>query len=469
MTSEREGMLEHKFHNPLYAEMAAIAKAYGLQMRSGTKQAPAGGQQQLQPGDFFRWPGRGARPRRVEETGPCAPGTSVTLSQQSSVNAGFQKFQTLDIDRGFLLELQFTTTWTAGSGKTLTLNPFSIAQWVQQIQVQFESAYSTYRLPGVLAIIFQMYRGNFAPLAVYNSQNQAGANPNASEQFVANWQPATSILSTPNLALTIDDTGTPQSYNMFIEIPVAMYFDVYWELSATGQPVGPPIPRAIVSPQRMAATTRNVTPRLTYNAGLSSQPTNVIQSGPVSLASGDTTSTFSGSVLETWWRDAWIPSQSPVAEPPGRMWQYSRDYIVWQTAGGLQIPVTLDDEVPGQGQILSLVFFTWDPALNSSKGGVTPYADILTAELLYGSQVQIFQDTPASNQYVWLQQHGSVLPTGVMGWDLALTDDGRLTNENALNTLVVNGTQLRLTYQTSTPSATAFIVVGLEMLKKVGS
>jgi hypothetical protein len=248
-----------------------------------------------------------------------------------------------------------------------------------------------------------------------------------------------------------------------------MYFDVYWELSATGQPVGPPIPRAIVSPQRMAATTRNVTPRLTYNAGLASQPTNVIQSGPVSLASADTTSTFSGTVTETWWRDAWIPAQSPVAEPPGRMWQYSRDYIVWQTAGGLQIPVTLDDEVPGQGQILSLVFFTWDPALSSSIGGVTPYADILTAELLYGSQVQIFQDTPESNQYVWLQQHGSVLPAGVMGWDLALTDDGRLTNEFAINTLVTNGTQLRLTYQTSIPSATAFIVVGLEMLKKVGS
>src|SRR5277367_6359402 len=171
-------------------------------------QQGAGGQRQLQPGDYFRWPGRGARARFVEEGGPCAAGTSLTLSQQASTNAGFQKFQTLDIDKGFLLELTFTTTFTAGSGKTLTVNPFSIAQWVQQLQVQFESAYSTFRLPGVLALIFQMYRGQFAPVAPFTQMVQGGANPNAGAEFVSAWQPATSILSTPNLALNVSTSGT---------------------------------------------------------------------------------------------------------------------------------------------------------------------------------------------------------------------------------------------------------------------
>jgi hypothetical protein len=380
----------------------------------------------------------------------------------------------LDIDRGFLLELAFSTTFTAGSGKTLTVNPFSIASWIQELDVQFESAYSTYRLPGVLAIIFQMYRSQFAPDGGYTSLVQAGANPDAPAQFVSAWQSAAGstntagILGTPNLALNVTTSGQLQTYNLFVEVPVSMYFDLYWELSARGQAVGPPIPRAIVSPQRMGATTRNVTPKLSYAAGLSSQPTNVLQSGPVSLASADTTSAFAGSVTETWWRDCWIPSQSPVAEPPGRMWQYSRDFIYYQTGGGIQVPIPLDDEVPGQGQILSLVFFTWDPALNSSIGGVTPYANYSKLDLLYGSQVQIMQDTPSSNQYVWSMKHGTVLPTGVFGWDLALTPEGKLTNENAINTLVTNGAQLRITYATA-PSATSFVLVGLEMLKKVGS
>lgn len=461
-------MQEYKTLTPEQFKMA-LAGAARAEMKSATAAPPAngsGGQRQLQPGDYFRWPGRGAAPRFVQEGGPCAPGTTLTLSQQAATNAGFQKFQTLDIDKGFLLQLTFTTTWTEGEDETLTLSPFSLASWIQELQIQFESAYSTYRLPGPLAIIFQLYRGQFAPLSVYSSQVQAGSNPNSSAQFAAGWETGASILGTPNLALNV--TGTPQTYNMFIEVPVCQYFDLYWELSARGQAVGPPIPRALVSPQRMAATTRNVTPKMSYAAGLSSQPTNFLQSGPVSKASGDTSSTFSGTVEETWYRDCWIPSQSPIAEPPGRMWQYSRDYIAWQTAGGAVIPVTLDDEVPGQGQILSLFFFTYDPALNDGIGGVTPYASYLTVELLYGSQVQLRQETPAANQYVWAQKHGTVLPTGVMGWDLALTADGKLTNENAINTLVTNGTQLRVTYGSS-PSATSTIYVGLEMLKKVGS
>ena len=465
-----EGMIpEHKYHDPVLAEGASIARKYGMQMRTAAPVNQGTSNQGPPPGAAFRYPGVGARPRFVEETGPCAPGTTITLSQQSSVNSGFQKFQTLDIDRGFLLELDFTTTFTAGSGKTLTLSAFSIAQWIQELQVQFESAYNTYNLPGVLAIIFGMYRSNFAPTAQYSSQMQAGANPNASAEFVSGWQ-ATSIVGTPNLAVNVTTSGTEQSYKMFVEVPVSMYFDLYWELSATGQPVGRPIPRAIVSPQRMAATTRNVTPRLTFNAGLSSQPTNVLQSGPVSLASSDSTSTFTGTVEATWYRDAWIPSQNPVTEPPGRMWQYSRDFIYYQTSGGAIPAIPLDDQVPGQGQILSLVFFTWDPALNSSIGGVTPASAYTTVELLYGSQVQIFQETPQANVYRWIMKHGSALPGGVYGWDLALTEDAKLTNEQAINTLVTNGTQLRITYASgSVPGSTAFVVVGLEMLKKVGS
>jgi hypothetical protein len=91
-------------------------------------------------------------------------------------------------------------------------------------------------------------------------------------------------------------------------------------------------------------------------------------------------------------------------------------------------------------------------------------------ELLYGSTVQIFQETPQANQYRWAMQHGAVLPTGFMGWDLMLTEDGRHTNEFAINTLVTAGAQLRVNFVSgSNPGSSAVTYVGLEMLKKVGS
>jgi hypothetical protein len=425
-------------------------------------------QQQPMPGVAFRIPGVGAKPRRVQEVGPCQPFTTTTLHQATSQNAAFSKFQTLDIDKGFLLECDFTTTYTTGTGAAITASPLFPANWVSLIQVQFESAYSTMRLPGFLASVFQSFRSVFAPSNPVTSVLADASNVIPSNSINATgaggWWNANPTGVVPNLAL--NTSGTQQTYSVFYEIPVSMYFDLYYELAANGQPMGAPIPRAIVSPQRMAATTRNVIPKVTFAPGLL---TNDLLDAPASTSSV-TAQTFSGSVNTTFWRDAWIPTDNMFTEPPGRFWQYTRDYIAFQSSGARQPIIPLDDEVPGQGQILSLVFATWDPALNSGAGGFTPYSAYQSVELLLGSSVQIMQDTPASNQYVWAQQHGAVLPNGFMGWDLMRTEDGRLTNENAINTLVQNGAQLRLTYQVgSVPSNNATVYVGLEVLKKVGS
>jgi hypothetical protein len=422
--------------------------------------------QQVPPGAYFRIPGVGARPRFVEETGPAAPATSVTLQSATSTPANFGKFQTLDIDRAFLLQMAVTTTYTEG-GTTITPSSLFPANIVSQLQVQFESAYSTFRLPGWLAWVMQGYRSTFAPTSRTSSAKQSGSNPFPGSTLGANWfqTAANEQLGTPNLALNV--TGTPQTYNLFLEVPVSMYFDLYYELATSGQPMGMPIPRCIVSPQRMAASTRNVIPRLTYNPLFSTADS---YDSPGSIVAGNVTATATGASVATWWRDAWIPTDNMVTEPPGRMWQYTRDYITFQPSGSRFFPIPLDDEVPGQGQILSLVFMTWDPTLNGGIGAFTPFSDYALVELLLGSSIQLQQDTPSSNQYKWLMQHDSVLPLGCMGWDMALTEDGKLTNENAINTLVQNGAQLRITYANGyTPGAASTVYVGLEVLKKVGS
>lgn len=421
-------------------------------------------QQQIPPGALLRYPGLGARPRFVPEVGPNALNATTPLQQGSQVTVQQAKFSTLDIIRGYLLELDFNTTANQNAG-TLTPSVLFPSNLINQISVQFESAYNTFRLPGWLASIMQSYRSILGGRS-FTEQVQNGANAQPANSYGANIYSATNPLVTPNLALNV--TGTNQQYSVFYEVPVSMYFDIYWELQANGQPFGPPLPRCLVSPQRMAATTRNVIPNILFNAleGVNSEL--LFPATAAAIAS----QTFTGSVNVSWFRDAFIPTDNPTTEPVGHYWQYSRDFISFQPSGAQIPPIPIDDSVPGQGQILSLVFATYDPALNGGLGGFTPYSAYQLVELLYGSNVQIFADTPKSNIYRWAQKHEVNLPSnlGVMGWDLMITDDGKLTNEYAINTLVTSGTQLRITYQPgSIPSNGATVFIGLEMLKKVGS
>jgi hypothetical protein len=431
---------------------------------TAAKAAPAGAPS---PGQVFRWPGTGVQPRIVQESGPGPYGVSTPLQQTSQVVAPFSKFQQLDIVQSYLLELDFSTTYTAAGGTPgVTASPLFPLNLIQNVQVQFESAYNTFRLPGVLAFIMQSYRSVFGPGLNGAADDAAAANvlPVAS-QGAALYSAYTAAppLSTPNLAVTT--AGVAQNYRLFLEIPVSMVFDVYWDLAVNGVIQGAPQYRAIVSPQYMAATTRNVTPQVTYSPLLGALNSLAF---PVSTPAGGT-STATGSVVQSWYRDAFIPGTNPATSPPVFGWQYSRDYLTTQPNQAQIVPITLDQTVVGQGQILSLVFYTWDPTLNGGYGGITPITSYLTVELLYGSTVQLRQQAPQENLYEWMALHGKLLPAGVMGWDLALTRDQRLTNEFALNSLVQAGAQVRITYAVGfIPAAAATVYMGLETLRKVG-
>ena len=91
---------------------------------------------------------------------------------------------------------------------------------------------------------------------------------------------------------------------------------------------------------------------------------------------------------------------------------------------------------------------------------------MLEADLVYGSNLFRYQDRPAETQARYEEQHGFILPTGVLAWDLALDRRGRITNANALNTLNTSGIQVNLQF-TGTLSASAYCVVGVEALTYV--
>jgi hypothetical protein len=131
------------------------------------------------------------------------------------------------------------------------------------------------------------------------------------------------------------------------------------------------------------------------------------------------------------------------------------------------LSIPLDQTTVGQGQILSIVGLVVSDSSQSS--GITPLANYGTLELLYGSQVDLRQQAPAENVQEWVGKHGRALPAGVWGWDLAMTRSDQFTNEQALNTLVQAGCQVRLTWSTgNVPAAGAQVLVAIESLKKVG-
>lgn len=407
------------------------------------------------PGMYFRFPNVGARSKFVPDSNNET--TVTTIGQGASVAAKTSKLDNLDIVKALLLTIAYDVTFTAGAEKTLTQSPFFPFNAIQELSVQFESAFQTYRLPGVLAAVMQSYRPAMSDPRGIGQLISMGANYQQGEQPTSSWPQAS--LMTPT-GLSDSSTAIP----MQIEVPVSMTFDRYWELDDLGQPMGMPIPKAIVSPQYMAANTRTVTLKITYAQGLTIEDT---LGGPVSIASGDTLSTAVGTATANLYRDGWYPTGIP-ASPPVYGWQYSRDYIQNPTSGQAKVNVPLDQDVSGQGQILSIVAFTWDPALNSGYGGVTPLSDYAHIDLNYSSKLPIYQDLPQTNQYRWLTKHGTLLPAGFFGWDLALSEDGCFSNEEALNTLITAGVQSQLTFNTA-PSATATTYVGLEVLKAVSS
>lgn len=415
--------------------------------------------QQVVPGQLFRVPLLGAPPRSVYEEGPAAPLTSITLNQSAQSQPNFNHFSNLDIIRGYLLELDFTTTFTQATGETLTPSPMFPANLVSNITVSMQAAYNTFNLPGWLAWVMQSYRSFLGPKAA-TLDTQEGANVIPYKEAGANFYANTVSPATPGLAANV--AGTQQTYSVYFEIPIAQYFDLYYELNPQDGGVLGAAPRAIVSPARMAATQRNVTPIVLFNALLGLSQYN----SPIAKASGDTTSTGTGSVLATWFRDGWVPTDNPETEPPGYGWQYSRQSISIQPAQATSPTVNLADDRAGQGQILSVVFGTWDPTLNSNQGGFTPPSDYSLLKLRKGSTVDLFQDTPNMNTLRWAERHGKALPFGLFGWDLALTEDGRITNENALNTLVEAGCQIVPTYS-AVPSSGSTLYVGVESLQAV--
>lgn len=408
-------------------------------------------QAQVANGSMFRVPKFSAQRRFVWDSNNKSVGFTPLAGQQVSVP--LTTIDRLDIVRALQLEINLTTTY-GGTGAAAT--PYFPYTAVNDIELQFESAYKTFRLPGWLAAVMQAYRPAFGGPKIPAQSANNGADASSVGQPTATYEQ-------PSVLVGTGLTAASTSLNLMFEIPTSMEFDIYYELDLQGNPLAK-IPRAVVSPQYMAATTRSVTPTLIMN------PQNLVAAAGTALqAPVNSTSapTFAGTGTARLRRDGWFPAAT-TSTPPVYGWQYSRDYFTYPLSGQTQITIPLDTSTVGQGQILSVVGAVFDPGSGTAGAPVALGTGYSELDLTYGSNLLLRQDTPSSMQYEWVMKHGQLLPQGCFGWDLAIDDFGLLTNEFALNTLTTAGVQARLNLNTA-PSASAVAYIGIEALKAVSS
>jgi len=241
-------------------------------------------------------------------------------------------------------------------------------------------------------------------------------------------------------------------------VPGSQWFDQYWDLMPTGEPASAPH-SAVVSPQYMAGTTRQIIPAITFNPGIATTSDNGAVTTTALTPTSDSASSFSGSAALVFKRQA-IYAGAPAVLPPVYAWQ-----IAWQTTRFSLSGVSKQDlMIPLEsGQVLSVYVRLFDPSASSSVGAPININTITKCQLQYGSGLLRFDDTPDTVQQRFIYQHNLMLPQGVIAWDLAMDDRGTISNKRALNLLTTAGCLVHLEF-TGALSSTAYAVLGIESL-----
>jgi hypothetical protein len=353
----------------------------------------------------------------------------------------------LDIVVGEKLYIDLVDTWTEGvAPNTLTISPWYPSNLIQQLTFKLQAAYNTFNLTGPLAAIIQNYR----PMWGNRQVGTVRANPFA--------KPSNS--TPPSLV------GVPTPISLAVDVPFAMKFDEYYDLNAQGDPTRK-LYDSIVSPMFMAAQARVVVPTIVMAPGV----TTLDQlGGAVDKLVADNTSTFTGGGSITIQRDSFWTASNPAGNPPQYPWLYTRDYFTQPTNGQGRVGILIQNTGVSVGQVLSLWGFVWDPALHDGHGGMVPFSSIQSFELVTGGTLQNDFLTPEMMTDKMQSMYANTptdFPSGVFIFDRALSEDGSyISNAAAINTYLVNGVQINITFNAGhIPSSSATVYMGVEALK----
>lgn len=407
-------------------------------------------QTQPQPGQLYGVPGVTLKTEQLEANN----GVVATMATATPTNINnLVQFNQTDVVFWWELEFAFAHIWTAGTS-ALTASPFAPYNLVQESKLRLQNQYQVWHIfSGIDAAIFQLIR----PMRGNATQTtNLDANPAGSwDSTNANRGWANSSIPQSNQNATTNFTTGAIVSTFTLDVPACMFFDVYYDMAMDGTILSPPH-RAIVSPQYMAGSARVIQPQIQLAAGSVS----ALDSGPVNIGTG--TGTFSGNLTLGVRRVGIYSNPDSATLPVVYNWQYGRD-VTQVGLAGVQIK---DIPIPTNGQIMAVFVRLWDPLANGGLGAPITVSNITKCELRFGSGLLKFQDTPKSVQRRFLRQHGVVLPQGVIAWDLAQDEYGRVTNCDCLNTLTTSAVLVHLEF-TGALSAAAYAVLGVEYLSYV--
>jgi hypothetical protein len=425
---------------------------------TATQKSNAGGQssETVTPGQYYGLPGL----TQFFELNDTQQAVAVTFSQTSNTYVNTLSQLTQDnIVFWWEIDVAVAQTYTAGTGGA-TFSPYFPWSYINSLQLALQSMYTNVNVDdGIDLYIFDVIR----PMRGFRD---SGGNDgvNAAEKIYAAGPPATGnpyngTANTNYFATPV--TGAASSMtalNFYVTLPGSLFIDEYWDMDMSGNLLADVAVPATVSPQYMAGAARQVQPKLTIAASSVAD----LSTGPANLTGN---ATLTGSLTFSVRRVGLYATENPATDPPVYAWQYQRISKSYPLIGS-PVTVKLDE----YAQILALFFRFWDPTLNGAVGGPVPLTNIARIQLQYGGSLYRFDDFVRTTQRRFYQQHRSLLPAGVLAWDLGLDPDqsGKVTNAYALNTLVTASPVVTISWISGyTPGAGSKVVVGYEELKYV--
>jgi len=391
---------------------------------------------------------------------------NVSTAVQQSAQSPFApsgSFQKTDIVFSWALETYWTQSQTFSAG-TIAYSPHAPYNLIQGPRLKLQGQYTPVEMDSGMHMAFcQMYRPSRGR-GQRNTQDLLTTNPVPSSGF-ANPAIPQANLAGAVLPATMTSPWSVTNYPFILEIPAGLFMDEYWDLAIDGsllpnaQGVVAPS-AAFVSPQYMGGGERVIVPQFNVAANIAAN----YDQGPVAATGALTSTANSGSVLMNARRTGVFASENPAELPPVFNWQYRRASKRYP----LGAVTKTDIQITEYGQVLSLWANIFDPALGTNNvGGYYNVANITKAQLLYGSNLPRFDDSVATMQNRFVEQHGFLPPQGTVVWDLAATGfNDNLSNARALNTLTNSNTHIHLEMSVA-PSASTYAEVGVELLVPV--
>ena len=373
-------------------------------------------------------------------------------------------FQKTDIVFWWELEVSWSEgiTYTGGVAANSPEGPYNL---VQTPRLKLQGQYTPLECEsGFDLAFFQMYRP-MRGRGQRNVQDLMNTNPVPSTGFANTLIPQANLAGA-TLPTSYSSPIAITNYPFILELPAGLFLDEYWDLALDGSLLpnasGVVAPTsAFVSPQYMGGGERVVVPAFNFAAGVAAN----YDVGPIAATTALTgTSGYSESVTISARRVGIFASENPAELPPVFNWQYRRasKRVPLGAFSKVDIPIT------EYGQVLSTFVRIFDPALGTnSVGGYYNVANVTKSQLLYGSNLPRFDDDIPTMQNRFIEQHGFLPPQGTIVYDLAATGlaDG-ISNARALNTLTNANTHFHIEVS-SAPSASAYAVLGVELLVPV--